>query len=157
MNVNCSYCRMPFAISRNETLVALQSMQAENQHHYDAHCPRCRRANQIPRDRLEHSFPGWQEALAAITSAPAPKDAAPKSKPVATVVTAKTAAKSEKKPAAVKKPAPAAAKAAKPAASKAKPAAVKAKAPAAKKPAAKPAPAAKAKPAVKKPAPAKKK
>src|SRR5258706_5225684 len=121
MNLRCSYCKTPFAIGRNETLIALQMMQTEDLLHYDAHCPRCRRANQIPRDRLELSFPGWQEALAAITASPVPRAAAPKSKPAATAVSAKPAAKPGKKQVAVKKLAPAAAKA-KPAKAKALPA-----------------------------------
>jgi hypothetical protein len=63
MNLRCSYCQMPFTIGRNETLMALQLMQAEDLHHYDVHCPHCRRSNQVSRQRLEHFLPGWQEAL----------------------------------------------------------------------------------------------
>lgn len=68
MNLRCSYCQTPFAIGRNQMLAALQSLQAENLHHYDAHCPRCRKANRVSRDQLEHFFPNWQEALAAAES-----------------------------------------------------------------------------------------
>ena len=53
MNIRCSFCQMPYAIGRNETLAALKMMQAENLHHYDAHCPRCRRAT--PLYRKEHT------------------------------------------------------------------------------------------------------
>src|SRR5258707_8309268 len=104
MNLRCAYCQTPFTIGRNEKLIALQMMQAEDLHHYDAHCPRCRRANQVPRDRLEQSFPGWQEALAAVTAAPAPKAAvsAPKPKP------APVAANPNKKAAPSSKPKPSA-------------------------------------------------
>ncbi len=38
-------------------------MHAENLHHYDAHCPRCGRANAISRERLEMFTPGWEEAI----------------------------------------------------------------------------------------------
>jgi hypothetical protein len=65
-------------------LAALQSLQDENLHHYDAHCPHCRKANQISRDRLEHFFPNWQEALAAESSPSqeaAPEPAAPAAEP----------------------------------------------------------------------------
>jgi hypothetical protein len=65
-------------------LAALQSLQDENLHHYDAHCPRCRKANQVSRDRLEHFFPNWQEALAAEASSAqeaAPEPDAPAAKP----------------------------------------------------------------------------
>jgi hypothetical protein len=133
MNLRCSYCQTPFTIGRNEKLIALQTMQTEDLRHYDAHCPRCRRANQVPRNRLELSFPGWEQALAAVTGAPAPKAIVAQSKPAASSVKGKSA----KAPAAK----------AKPAAAKTKP--VAAKALPKGKPAAKPAPAAKAKPAAK--------
>jgi hypothetical protein len=79
-------------------LAALQIMQDEGLHHYDAHCPRCRKANQVSRDRLEHFFPNWQEALAAAAAESPPQEAAPESVEVA----AKPAAKAKKKPAATK-------------------------------------------------------
>jgi hypothetical protein len=50
-------------------LIALQTLQDQNRHHYDAHCPRCRKANRVSRDQLEHFFPNWQEALAAESKA----------------------------------------------------------------------------------------
>ena len=84
MNLRCSYCQTPFTIGRNQMLAALQSLQDENLHHYDVHCPHCRKANQISRDRLEHFFPNWQEALAAESSTPqeaAPEPAAPAAEP----------------------------------------------------------------------------
>ena len=68
MNLRCSYCQMPFTIGQSQMLVALQTLQDESLHHYDAHCPHCRKANQISRDRLEHFLPNWQEALAAEAS-----------------------------------------------------------------------------------------
>jgi phage FluMu protein Com len=94
MQLRCMYCRNMFAVSRDEMLVALQHMQAENLQHYDAHCPRCRRANRIERKRLEIANPGWQEqikemgaesaqaekkATKAATPAPAKKEPAKKS------------------------------------------------------------------------------
>lgn len=63
MNIRCSFCQMPYAIGRNEMLGALQRMSAENLHHYDAHCPRCKRATPIPRPRMEMFFPNWRDAL----------------------------------------------------------------------------------------------
>jgi phage FluMu protein Com len=63
MNIRCAFCQTPYAISRNEILAALQKMEAENLHHYDAHCPRCRRATQIPRQKLEQALPNWKAAL----------------------------------------------------------------------------------------------
>jgi hypothetical protein len=44
-------------------LDALQEVDSGNLTHYDAHCPRCRRATQIPRQRLEMAMPNWREEL----------------------------------------------------------------------------------------------
>jgi hypothetical protein len=63
MNLRCTYCQTPFTVGRLEKLAALQRMQAENLHHYDVFCPRCRRANSVSRQRLEIFTPGWQEGL----------------------------------------------------------------------------------------------
>ena len=63
MNLRCSYCQTPFTIGRFEKLDALQHMDANNLTHYDAHCPRCRRATPVLRQRLEMTMPNWREAL----------------------------------------------------------------------------------------------
>jgi hypothetical protein len=62
MNLRCLYCQTPFTLSRNEMLVALVAMNEKSMNHYDAHCPRCRRANSISRQRMELFYPNWQEA-----------------------------------------------------------------------------------------------
>jgi hypothetical protein len=91
-------------------LDALQEVDSKKLNHYDAHCPRCRRATQIPRQRLEMAMPNWREELkqfekemkenpqpeaplpqaestpvaeAAPAPQPAPKKGATKSKPAA--------------------------------------------------------------------------
>lgn len=182
MNLRCTYCQTPFTVSRMEKLAALQRMQAENLHHYDAFCPRCRRANSVSRQRLEMFTPGWREGLKTLEAEAArlEKEAAmvpqpPPEEPLMAVaaplvvntprkhhaVKPKTAATVSTQPATKEKPAPAKAKTTtKKTAVKAKPAkktATKAKpAPAkAKKPVSKAKTTAK-KPATKaKPAPAK--
>ena len=63
MNLRCAFCQTPFSIGRNEKLAALQHMYAENLTHYDAHCPRCRRATPVLRQKMEMAFPNWREAL----------------------------------------------------------------------------------------------
>ena len=63
MNLRCAFCQTPFSIGRNEKLAALQHMYAENLTHYDAHCPRCRRATPVLRQKLEMTLPNWREAL----------------------------------------------------------------------------------------------
>ena len=63
MNLTCFYCQTPFTLSMDQKIAALRKMHAENLHHYDAHCPRCGRANAISRERLEMYTPGWEEAI----------------------------------------------------------------------------------------------
>src|SRR5690349_5741569 len=137
MNLRCIYCQTPFTLSRGEMLTAIVQMNEKNMNHYDAHCPRCRRANSISRQRMELFFPNWQEAAKQMPAAASPGGAG----------TASGTQKTEPLPrglksaAAIKRPS-------------AKPAAKAAKKPAAKKPAAAKKTATKAKPAAKK-APAK--
>jgi len=115
MNLRCMYCQTPFTLARAEMLSAIVTMNEKNQTHYDAHCPRCRRANSISRQRMELFFPNWKEAAkqqaAAVEAAPpaAPKPASDFSETVQLPKAVKAAA--VKKPAAKKTPAkPAAAK-----------------------------------------------
>ena len=123
MNVKCSFCQTPYTLSRVQMLDALQEMDAHKLTHYDAHCPRCRRATRIERKRMELFFPNWREALKQFEAemkahpqheAPLPKpEAAPvapaESKPAAepvkvkSAVKEKTSAKPKAKPAAKKK------------------------------------------------------
>ena len=121
MNIRCSFCQTHYTLSRVAMLDALQEVDAHNLTHYDAHCPRCRRATQIPRQRLEMAMPNWREELKQFEKemkehpqqeAPLPSE---ESSPVAEAAApAPTAAKKdESKPKT----------AAKPAASKPKPAA----------------------------------
>jgi hypothetical protein len=63
MNLTCFYCQTPFTLSMDQKIAALRKMHAEGLHHYDAHCPRCGRANAISRERLEMFTPGWEEAI----------------------------------------------------------------------------------------------
>ena len=65
MNVRCAFCQTPYTLSRVAMLDALQEMEAHKLTHYDAHCPRCRRATQIPRQRMEMFMPKWREELKA--------------------------------------------------------------------------------------------
>jgi hypothetical protein len=44
-------------------LDALQEVDSKNLTHYDAQCPRCRRATRVPRQRLEMAMPNWRDEL----------------------------------------------------------------------------------------------
>ncbi len=63
MNIRCSFCQTPYTLGRVAMLDALQEVASGNLTHYDAHCPRCRRATRIPRQKLEMAMPNWQEQL----------------------------------------------------------------------------------------------
>lgn len=130
INLRCLYCQTPFTVGRSEMLTALIIMDEKNQNHHDAHCPRCRRANSISRQRMELFFPNWREAAKQAASAPTESAAASaalkteplpksvKSAAVKTAATKKTAAADAKpsaskrqrasKPAAAKKTTPSA-------------------------------------------------
>jgi hypothetical protein len=63
MNLRCSFCQTPYTLGRVAMLDALQEVDSKNLTHYDAHCPRCRRATPIPRQKLEMAMPKWRDEL----------------------------------------------------------------------------------------------
>lgn len=63
MQLRCSYCQTMFAISHDEMLAALQYVTEEDLLYYDAHCPKCRRANRVERNKLQRAYPNWEEVL----------------------------------------------------------------------------------------------
>ena len=85
MNIRCSFCQTPYTIGRIEKLDALQHMETDKLNHYDAHCPRCRRATAVPRQKLELTMPNWREALKEleVEMKAHPQQEAPLSKPEA--------------------------------------------------------------------------
>jgi hypothetical protein len=133
MNLRCIYCQTPFTLSRAEMLSAIMLMNEKGMNHYDGHCPRCRRANSISRQRMELFFPNWQDAAKKQASAPAStiKEDVPASAFSKTEPLPKITKPAVEKKASGKKAVKAPAKTAK------KPVASKAKASVAKKPAAK--------------------
>ncbi len=140
MNLRCIYCQTPFTLSRGEMLTAIVQMNDKNMNHYDAHCPRCRRANSISRQRMELFFPNWQDAAKQMPATTSPGG----SGNVSGTQKTEPLPRELKSAAAIKRPS-------------AKPAAKASKKPAAKKPAAAKKTATKAKPAKKAPARGKKK
>lgn len=63
LNIRCAFCQTPYTLSRVTMLDALQEVDSQKLTHYDAHCPRCRRATRIPRQRLEMAMPNWRNEL----------------------------------------------------------------------------------------------
>lgn len=117
MNLRCLYCQTPFTLNRAEMLTAIVTMNEKNLNHYDAHCPRCRRANSISRQRMELFFPNWRDAAKQMASAPAsppppvPASASLKTEPLSKAVrkaalkisASKTTAAEKAKPSASKR------------------------------------------------------
>jgi hypothetical protein len=129
-----------FAISRDEKLAALQHLEVHKQKYYDAHCPKCRRANRVDGWRLEMSMPDWKKQIKSmeIEASQTPRET-PKPAGAAAVSRMQAPAKATL---AVKKPAPVKPTSGKPAAKKPASAGGKVKTPAkpvaaVKKPAAK--------------------
>ena len=125
MNIRCSFCQTPYTLSRVAMLDALQEIDANKLTHYDAHCPRCRRATPIPRQKLEMFMPKWRDELKKFEAemkehpqheAPPP----PKPEAAAAVAEAAPAPEPEPAPKAAKEPAAKAKPAAKPKATPAK-------------------------------------
>ena len=104
MNIRCSFCQTPYTLSRVAMLDALQEVDSKKLTHYDAHCPRCRRATQIPRQRLEMAMPNWREELKQFEKEMKenPQQEAPLPKPEPTAV---AEAESKPEPTAAKEPA----------------------------------------------------
>jgi phage FluMu protein Com len=63
MQLRCTYCQTMFSISQDAMLAGLEHMEEHKQAYYDAHCPKCRRANRVERARMERSFPDWKKAI----------------------------------------------------------------------------------------------
>ena len=83
MQLRCSYCQTMFAISRDETLAALEHLEEHKLSFYDAHCPKCRRANRVERAKLERTFPDWQKTIQTMANEAVKAEAAEKSAPPA--------------------------------------------------------------------------
>ena len=99
----------------------MQEVDAGKLSHYDAHCPRCRRATRLPRQKLEMAMPNWKDQLKQFEKemkqnpqqeAPLPKpedaavaEAAPTPEPAPAKKPAKAKAAPAEKKTAEKKPA----------------------------------------------------
>ena len=124
MNIRCSFCQTPYTLSRVAMLDALQEIDANKLTHYDAHCPRCRRATPIPRQKLEMFMPKWRDELkkfeAEMEEHPQHEAPAPPKPEAAAVAEAAPAPEPKPAPKAAKEPAAKAKPAAKPKATTAK-------------------------------------
>jgi phage FluMu protein Com len=63
MQLKCNYCSTMYAIGREEAQAAIQMIRSGEKAHYDAHCPKCRRATKITRQQLERGYPAIVKGL----------------------------------------------------------------------------------------------
>lgn len=80
MNLRCMYCQTMFGISRENMLVALQTMETDNLDHFEFHCPKCRRANRVERKKLELANPNWKEKVKELAAEESKEKTAAKAK-----------------------------------------------------------------------------
>lgn len=77
MQLRCTYCQTMFALSRDEMLAALEHMESQKLKYYDAHCPKCRRANRVDRSKLQLAYPNWKSDLKTLAKKAAAQEAEP--------------------------------------------------------------------------------
>jgi hypothetical protein len=53
MQLKCSFCSMPFALSKEQIADAIEIFKADGHAHYDAHCPKCRRSTKLAKKAFE--------------------------------------------------------------------------------------------------------
>jgi hypothetical protein len=62
MQLKCSFCSTPFALSNDQVAEAIAILKKDPHGHYDAHCPKCRRANKLPR-KMFAMHPAYRRML----------------------------------------------------------------------------------------------
>jgi hypothetical protein len=102
MQLRCTYCQTMFNITQDEMLAGLEHMEEQKQSYYDAHCPKCRRANRVERARMERFFPDWKKTLKTMAKEATQAEAGSE-KPQGSSPQEKPASPARKKPAAAKK------------------------------------------------------
>ena len=60
MQLHCYNCHKPFALGKPAVYAALDMMEADNLHHYNAQCPFCRRMNRVSKEELLRAAPDWK-------------------------------------------------------------------------------------------------
>jgi len=68
MQIRCQQCHKPFGVSRETVHQALNTIESEQLHHFDFHCPHCRRLNHASKAELQRAAPDWKKAENSATS-----------------------------------------------------------------------------------------
>lgn len=53
MQIKCAFCATPFALNKEQIAAMVELFKANPTVHYDAHCPKCRKANKITKKHLQ--------------------------------------------------------------------------------------------------------
>ena len=53
MQIKCSFCSVPFALTNEQVTEAVEILKADAHAHYDAHCPKCRRSTKLSKKTFE--------------------------------------------------------------------------------------------------------
>ncbi len=55
MQIRCSNCHRPYALSQEAVQAALDEVLAQGLGHFNAPCPHCRRVNRVSREELQRA------------------------------------------------------------------------------------------------------
>ncbi|HNB50939.1 MAG TPA: hypothetical protein PK530_03305 [Anaerolineales bacterium] len=59
MQIRCRNCNRPYALKKEEVLVALDTLHTEDLKYYQSHCPHCGKNNQVSQKELQRAAPTW--------------------------------------------------------------------------------------------------
>jgi hypothetical protein len=57
MQLRCTFCTSMFTIGREEATIIADKFHNDEISHYDAHCPKCHRAQKITKQQFFRAFP----------------------------------------------------------------------------------------------------
>jgi hypothetical protein len=64
MQLQCGYCSKMFVVSKEAALAGMYAIHNEGQTHFDATCEFCQRATPISDERMNQTYPNWEEEYA---------------------------------------------------------------------------------------------
>lgn len=60
MQIRLYSCQIPFTVSRDIVHQALNIMEEDDLAHFDQRYPKCKKANRVSNEQLEHATPEWE-------------------------------------------------------------------------------------------------
>ena len=61
MQIKCSHCSKMFAENRDAALAGVFAIHNEGLNHYDATCLHCQKAVRVSDERMNETYPNWEE------------------------------------------------------------------------------------------------